>query len=525
MKTIRPLLALAVLPLLVPFLAACTASQTSSRGIVIDGDLSDWRGGRVASADADAVYFRFSPGRTSTLQANDETTRLVFDLDDDPATGKALQGPPSVGRLGVDLEILYSPPLDALDPGRVQQIRSRSAQRGEAPPEFTGGLTVLRHHDGGAMTRHTHADAGFVTSPTYASEWYEARIDRHAPAVQGTGLDRAGTATGIVLVTDSGGGVIRYSEPFRFVLPEAAPARRQATASIPPQQSGTVRVLSMNVLRGKPLTEPAPFARLIAAIEPDVLLLQEGDGFTPESLEAWLSGYVGPLPTKHEWASGVQGLAGGVGAWDAVAFGEHGVAIATPHLITGVYDERLMVTDPNTGVERTVRAIFALVSTPRGDVLACSTHMKCCGSAGSPEDLLRLAEADAINRRFAELAELIRMETGREISARVIGGDVNLVGSREPLERLGAGLDRGGGDLAVVDTPVLGDSVYYTWREDRSAFGPGRLDWILVGGMRTTQAFAVDTRLIDPGTLAGLGLESEDSAVSDHLPIVVDLRP
>lgn len=525
MKTIRPLLALAVLPLLMPFLAACATTQTASRGIVIDGDFSDWRGGSVTSADADSVYFRFSPSRKSTIQSNTETTRLLFDLDDDPTTGMVVHGPPSVGTLGVDLEILFSPPLDALDPGRAQQIRSRSAQRGEAPPEFTGGMTVLRHHANGVLTRHTHADVGFVSSPTYAAQWYEARIDRHAAAIQGTGLDTAGTATGIVLITDAGGGVIRYSEPFRFVLPEAAPARRPATAGIPAQQSGTVRVLSMNVLHGKPLTEPAPFARMIAAIEPDILMLQEADGFTPESLEAWLSGYVGPLPSKHEWASGVQGLAGGVGAWDAVAFGEHGVAIATPHLITGVYDEPLKLTDPNTGRERTVRAIFALVSTPRGDVLACSTHMKCCGSAGSPEDLLRLAEADAINRRFSELAEMIRMETGREITARVIGGDVNLVGSREPLERLGAGLDVGGRDLRPVDTPVLGDSVYYTWREDRSAFGPGRLDWILVGGLRSTQAFALDTRLIDPGTLAGLGLEPDDSAVSDHLPIVVDLRP
>lgn len=509
--------------LALPFLTACAGGPGDLRTVAIDGDLDEWRGGAVTIADADSVYFRFSPGQAGTLQANNETTRLAFDLDDNPSTGKRLDGPPDVGTLGVDLEIMFSPPLNEIDPGAAQRVMNRRIQRGEPASPFTSGMTVLRHQNG-VMTRHSHADVGFMASPAYAAEWFEAKLDRHAPALAGTGLDRAGSARGIVLITDGQGGVARYSDPFVFVLPEPG-TPRHATARIPTQPEGTIRVLSMNVLRGKPIADPAPFARLIAAIRPDVILFQEADDMTTEALEAWLSGYVGPLPGKHEWADGVQSLAGGVGAWDAASLPEFGVAIASPHLVTRVFDEPVVINDPDSGRPRTTRALFALVSTPAGDVLACTTHLKCCGSAGSREDLIRMAEVAAINERYTAIADAIRAESGEVAEARVIGGDLNLVGSRGPLDLLREGLASNGGDLAAVDTPVLGSDAWYTWRDDRSSFGPGRLDWLLVGDARVAQAFSLDTRVLDPGVLALWGLEQNDSAVSDHLPVVVDLRP
>lgn len=519
-SAVRVAFALALLPLL----AGCSGGSGSARRVVIDGELNDWRGGMIATADADALSFRFSPGRVATLQANEETTRLVFDFDDDPGTGKRLQGPPEVGTLGVDLEILFSPPLSELPPDAAQRIINRRIQRGEPASPFTSGVTVIRHGPGGVISRHNHADAGFLSGPTYAADWFEARLDRHAPAMQGTGLDRGGSGRGIVLITDGAGEVIRYSDPFVFVLPEPAPARTPAIAGIPPQPPGTIRIVSMNVLRGKPLSEPAPFARLIAALRPDVLMFQEADEMGVDTLTSWLAGYVGPIEGKHEWTAGVQSLSGSVGAWSAASVPEQGVAIATPHLIAEPYTAPVMLIDPNTGQERTVRAVFALISTPMGDVLACSTHLKCCGSAGSAEDLLRYAETEAINARFADLEAFIAGETGRVIRARVIGGDMNLVGTRGPLEQIGAGLAPRGGDLTPVYTPVLGKDAAYTWRDDRSPFAPGRLDWFL-SDARVVQSFALDTRRIDPAVLAQHGLEPGDGAVSDHLPIVVDLRP
>jgi len=510
---------------LAPFLPGCstgTASGLNSR-LAIDGDLGEWRGGAYTVSTADAVYFRFSPGEEASIQANDETTRLVFDLDDSAATGKALQGPPEIGTLGVDLEILLSPPVGELAPAEAQRLRSNAARYNDPPPEMASGMTVLRHDAPGAVTHLGHADIGFIASPTHASDWFEAKLDRHAPALAGTGLATAGDARAVVLMTDPEGDVLRYSDPLTFVLPEPGAGHRLSTAGIPAQPSNTIRVLSINVLRGKPVTEPAPFARLITAVQPDVILFQEADDLDAERLEAWLSGYVGVLPAKHEWAQGVQSLAGGVGAWDAASMPDTGVAIATPHVIAGVYDDPVEFSD--NGTPRTVRAITALVSTPLGDVLACSTHLKCCGTAGSSEDLRRLGEAGALNDRFAAIADAITAGEGRQIDARVIGGDLNLVGTRGPLDILAGGLSGSGRDLEPADTMILGQDVLYTWRNDRSSFAPGRLDWVLTGDARVVQSFAFDTRRMDPATLEAAGLEPGDSDASDHLPVVVDLRP
>ncbi len=506
-------------------LGGCAASTGSSRGFVLDGNTREWSGGITTRADAETVSFRFSPGEEATLQSNDETTRLLFDLDNDPSTGEMLVGPPDVGTLGVDLEVLLSPLVDDLAPSAAANLRNRRRERGQPDSPFASGVAVIRNNPDGSVTRLSHADVGLFVTPTYASEFFEARLDRTADALDGTGIDSAGSARAIVLMTGGGGEVNRYSEPIVFVLPDAAESKQLTNKGVPAQPSGTIRVLSMNVLRGKPQIEPAPFARLIAAIEPDVILFQEADDFEAQALEAWLSGFVGPLPSKHAWAAGVQGLAGGVGAWDAVSLPDLGVAIATPHVVSASYTDPIAVADPATGRTRTVRAISALVSTPEGEILACSTHMKCCGSAGSNEDLIRYAEAGAINNAFASAMDNVRGTLGREIDAAIIGGDLNLVGTRGPLDILRTGLASDGSDFEPATTGVIGDTAIYTWRDDNGYFGPGRLDWFVTGESRVAQAFALDTRLIDPDRLAMWGLYPDDSAVSDHLPVVVDLKP
>ncbi len=506
-------------------LAGCAQTSGSTRGFVLDGNTREWSGGITTRADAETVSFRFSPGTEATLQSNTETTRLLFDLDNDPATGEMLVGPPDVGTLGVDLEVLLSPLVDDLAPSAAASLRSRRAQRGEADSPFASGVSVIRNNADGTVTRLGHADIGLFITPTYASDFFEARIDRTADALAGTGIEAAGSARAIVLMTGGVGEVNRYSEPIVFVLPEAADEKPLSNKGIPDQPEGTIRVLSMNVLRGKPQTEPAPFARLIAAVQPDVILFQEADDFEAQALEAWLSGFVGPLPSKHAWAAGVQGLAGGVGAWDAVSLPDLGVAIATPHVVSASYTDPIEIEDPGTGRTRTVRAITALVSTPEGEILACSTHLKCCGSAGSNEDLIRYAEAGAINDAFENAMGDVVGSLGRDIDAAIIGGDLNLVGTRGPLDILRTGLNTNGSDFEPASTGVIGDTAIYTWRDDRSYFGPGRLDWFLTGEATVAQAFALDTRLIDPDRLAMWGLYSDDSAVSDHLPVVVDLKP
>ena len=115
---------------------------------------------------------------------------------------------------------------------------------------------------------------------------------------------------------------------------------------------------------------------------------------------------------------------------------------------------------------------------------------------------------------------------GRPVALRVVGGDLNLVGTRAPLDLLRERLAADGGDLVVAPAEVPGDRAVYTWRGRRgSRFSPGRLDFLLFGGGGLVNAFAFDSARLDAEARAKLGVRSADSSASDHLALALDLRP
>ena len=136
----------------------------------------------------------------------------------------------------------------------------------------------------------------------------------------------------------------------------------------------------------------------------------------------------------------------------------------------------------------------------------------------SPEDRQRAEEARQINAALA---------SANPSGLRVVGGDMNLVGTRPPLDLLRAGLDTDGTDLAVAEPLVLGDRVMFTWRNHDTHFTPGRLDYVVFSdaGAHLANAFVLDTARLSDSALAAAGLERTDATGSDHLPVVVDLRP
>ena len=130
-------------------------------------------------------------------------------------------------------------------------------------------------------------------------------------------------------------------------------------------------------------------------------------------------------------------------------------------------------------------------------------------------------EARAISAAFGAASDAANAQL------RVIGGDLNLVGSRPPLDLLRSGIDVDGSDLDVVDPKVLGDRSFYTWWEEGNEFSPGRLDYLLVGdsGANVANAFVLDTTRMSDESLARCGLDKTDCAASDHRPMVIDLIP
>ena len=92
--------------------------------------------------------------------------------------------------------------------------------------------------------------------------------------------------------------------------------------------------------------------------------------------------------------------------------------------------------------------------------------------------------------------------------------------------QLGAGLAADGADLTVAPARVPGDRAVYTWRGPRGPrFSPGRLDFLLYGGGMLENGFAFDAARLHAVERAKLGVRARDSAASDHLALVLDLRP
>ncbi|MEM1184299.1 MAG: endonuclease/exonuclease/phosphatase family protein [Planctomycetota bacterium] len=508
-------------------LTGCETAHSGSaiRGsFVLDGDISEWRESAVATADDRFVYLRFAiEGDPTTLQSNSETTRIVIDTDNDPSTGYQFVGTPEIGTLGIDLEVHLSPNVDSLDPDSASWYRERATERDQPVPTLVGGVAVQRFEPDGTRRHASHADIDFALAPTYANPWFEARIGRLSSALIGSGLDAEGTAKAMVLIEDESRDIVGYSDPVEIALPSAATGLGLAPDTVPAQQAGSLRVLSFNVLRAKPMREPEPFAGLITALAPDVILFQEFNGLDADELADWLGENVGRLEGKPIIPAGPDEP---MRPWYTVAEPEGGVAIASVHPITRPFDDPVSLVGPNDE-DRTARAISALLETPFGDALVTSVHLKCCGSAGSREDEIRMLEAEAVRDAINDAAQQASSITGRWPSIRVVGGDINLVGSRPPVDVLGEGIDADGSALSTAEARVLGDRAYYTWSDPTSSFSPGRLDWILYSdsSLRVDRSFVLDLGRLTRESVERSGLRPSDTAASDHLPLVADLAP
>jgi endonuclease/exonuclease/phosphatase family metal-dependent hydrolase len=462
---------------------AARAANAVAGAVKLDGRFGEWPATASTIADANWVYFRVTvDGQAKPLQASDSTLALWLDVDDNPATGKQMPSPRVAAAIGVDLVVEFSPQDDS----------------GKA----TSGVAAYTFDASGAKVVLSQAQLELAAAPTVAASSYEIRISRYpdpsAAPVLSRLLSAAGQARGMFVLVENAK-VVGWSDPEALRLPAAGKGRPEAGLTVPAKAPGTIRVMSYNVLKNEPAKNPGPFARMIQVIKPDVILFQEWDA-DEATARAWFTAVVSG-ETKWYAASGKGG----------------DVLIVSPHPIRPLLTESVRA----EGVTNPVRFVSGIVSTPQGDFAVGSTHLKCCGTVGSSEDKRRIAEATAI--RAAMDSALGATST----PVRIIGGDLNLVGSSTPLEILGAKLDFDGSSLSPVEAEVLGDPAVFTWFNTAERFPPGRLDYILFSDSTATavNSFILDTRRLNQKALAAMGLDRNDSAASDHMPLVVDLKP
>lgn len=483
--------------LAVAFVAASphptTAAADQDGAISFDGDMSDWPGGAEAVATDRWVYFRYDAGAPTSLQNGPVMTVLQIDLDSDARTGLVSED----GALGIDLEISMTR-LDHRDPTRLGGGVEISAFGPEEQHESLGS-----------------SDAGFACLPTHAATGFELRVARD---LAGPGWLRAAARTtgGLryrFIDRDENYLSKRTGETRALTLPAMTAGRALFDAAIPRKTEGSLRLVSWNVLWGTPSKQPDGFARTLRSLNPDVILFQEWDnGY-------WTNEDRFPERKYVDWL----GANLGGGAWSVRRGGERGVVVASRSRMSEFLPERIIVPAARAAGnarEHVIRCASARIETPMGEVGAVSIHLKSQGGLDSSEDRTRLAEARAVH-------DAIRgaMAT-RKPDFLVISGDWNLVGGRAPLETVTADLDFDGTPLLVAEPRRLGAGDAITWRDQRSPFAPGRLDYAVVAddGVELERAFILDTSLLTDASLRAAGLERKDTDGSDHLPLVFDLR-
>lgn len=548
--------------------------QIASRTIAIDGTFDDWsdlpavahgrstyegspyvRLGRVwTTYDNQWVYFRIELGRMVNVQGLTGTLSLQLDADGNRLTGDIRTGGAGeVGIAGVDFELHFSP---------------RGTNGG------FGGVGAEVVEAGLPTVPANPYWFGASFAPTYASNQIEMRLARGGLIPGATVMPFVSPLfSARLLFTDEVGSIIDRTEPFSIALPaqhqvelpvddtlvndaapqagddsalhaddddsvlqedddnsppapaeEAAPlveasespaeveAETEPSAEVMREEKSPafgyiarldrrdVRAVTWNVLNGAPFVNPEPFERILRSLDPDIICFQElGKDTTDGVLRSWLNEH---LPTTF--------------GWEVMISEDQDVGVASR--LSAVPVTAISGLDAPDAPH--VRAASLIVAAAGRRVLVTSVHLKCCGRAGDRNDQKRVVEANAV-RRLLRGAQFDLAPSGL-----LIMGDLNLVGSDEPLEIIRFQNDLNATDLLVANPFVRGDATNTTWRDPTQPFLPGRLDYAFISDavFRVTQSFVVDTDRLSKAELTGLGLLREDSVVSDHLPVVVDFH-
>lgn len=468
----------------------CTpAGSVDEEPVVVDGAFHEWSDESIR-VDGHDVSVRLELPEEITLQAATYSVALLVDVDGDPETGAGLDQVEGDTDVGAEIAIVFSP-------------------RGARPSAGGQGVAALRLLDRGGTRPLPHAALDLVFAPTHASDRFEVRFARR---VDGHPQLAAELAEGEIEVTAIAVGrtneLIWRRSLGRAAVPPLASSELRGRPMVPARPDHAVRVVSWNVLFASPARAPEPFARILRALEPDVILVQEWEKADGPALERWFHRHVG-------------------GRWHALDSAGWGVAVLARWPLTRLGPSAIArpgaIPTDALREEEALRLAAAIVESPHGPIAVASVHLSCCGGAGSKEEDARRAEARLVRET---LLRALAENDGRAVALRVVGGDLNLVGTRAPLDILRSGLAADGSDLVAAPAGVPGDRAVYTWRGRRgSRFSPGRLDFLLHGGGELVHGFAFDSVRLDEEERARLRVRSADSAASDHLALVLDLRP
>ncbi|MBN2358073.1 MAG: endonuclease/exonuclease/phosphatase family protein, partial [Deltaproteobacteria bacterium] len=460
------------------------ACQGGRAAIALDGLFGDWvsitaihvdkrgdrgpggldLGGLWLADDGERFYLRIDLGAEIQLQDNN-ALRIYLDTDDNPASGQAVAG------IGAELE---------------WRLGSRQAL-----------VTTAS-----GTTQHNWAAMGAIGLPTVSSSQVElalaldARPDGIRPLFSGTHLRVViqDGADGDQL-PDGAGGVAYQLGLGAPVAPPAVDLSRQIAQDL--------RIASFNVLVDNPWVSgnAQHFQRLLAATVPDVVVLQEIYSHSAQEAIAMVGSALG-------------------GTWFA---GKYADAVTV---------SRLPILASWEIPFNTLLLLLDATDQLGGPIAVVDVHLPCCDQVVD-----RRYAIDLILQSWRRLSrETTEIPVGTPI---VLAGDFNLVGVAQERDALIAGdlytealfgpdfaPDPAGGPFVSLMSYVAATRLGITYRGDAS-YGPGFLDYVLYTSslLEVGNHFVLDTAALADDQLTALGLQRDDSSISDHLLRVTDLRP
>jgi endonuclease/exonuclease/phosphatase family metal-dependent hydrolase len=456
--------------------------------------------------DSEWLYMAVDWAREVNAQAMRGSVKLLFDADGDDSTGAVVH-----------------------DMAGVDAILELSRRDDPQSDEYGSGAGIRPVVDAGPQSLESSYLVGLIVGPTVAAPRIELRLRRGASIPGVPALWTAARTTIKALFEDAGGVADETSAvEFAFTTDHIDGSRTPslAEASAASRVDDTTRVLVWNVAERGHVDATDAFQRVLNALDPDVVLLDEVyEHSTVEGIEALLNE---PAPLHATPWQVVLGLGGGrqktVVATRLPIRPEPDLARIDyrPDALDDLDQRRpgfeaIIQTERDAGLAAT----GAWVTVSGSEVLFVPFDLQSGGYAGSIRDALRRLQAGHLSETVASVLR----ESGR--STVILGGDANAVGSARPLELLQQAGHPSSPLLTMADARHPGTDAVYTWRNGGGRFPPGRLDYLFFGGagLELVRAFPFEPEDFTDAALAALAVEREDARrVSDHLPLVGDFR-
>jgi exonuclease III len=374
----------------------------------------------------------------------------------------------------------------------------------------------------------------FVMLPTYRAQRVEMRVAR------GRKLDDTLPATftgpsyhARIALRDPSGTLVRTTASFTASLGPAAPLTTADAPSDPlARTAGTAfRVLEWNVANEGIKARPDHFRRVMIANDPDVLILNEVGGVIGADGVREFLATITSARSSTPW----QFTYGGGGGYQRTVIAARGTVTEFPEFKFINFPENEIATwfsgVPTATQDRERNSIRNGVATGGATVTIDGKRLAVFGvdlqSAGNRLGAWQEARRQAEARIVRDLASRMIRERG-PFDAVLLGGDHNLVGTREPLtidQETGRAFN--GRLLDAAELLQLDHATAATWDGSTGPFPPGRLDWFTYSGARLEVAggYVFDVGDLSDHWRTVHGLQADDSKKSsDHRPLVVDLK-